>query len=70
MSAALASADVEHSFDFLNLDSLNLAVGAERHKRRLPTIGTTKLLHFLLPSEVAAQPSQMFWSCGYEHCGL
>ena len=70
MSAALASAEVEHSFDFLNLDSLSLAVGAERHKRRLPAIGTTKLFHFLLPSEAAAQPGQIFWSCGYELRGL
>jgi hypothetical protein len=70
MSAALASADVEHSLDFLNPDSLGLAIGAERDERRLPAIGTTKLLHFLLPLEATAQPGQIFWSCGYEHRGL
>lgn len=70
MSAALASAEVEHGFDFLNPDSLSLAVGAERHKRRLLAVGTTKLFHFLLPSEAAAQPGQLFWSCGYELRGL
>jgi hypothetical protein len=58
MSAALAPADVEHSFYFLNLDSLSLAVGAERHKRRLPAMRAMKLFHFLLPLEAATRPSQ------------
>jgi len=64
MSAAVAPADVEHRFGFLNPDPLRLAVGAEGLEGCQPAIRAAKLIHFLLPLEAAARPANLlvFWS--------
>jgi hypothetical protein len=67
MSAAVASADVEYGFGFLDPDPLSLAVRAGGREGCLPAMRAMKLFHIPLPLEAAARPSQFLGLYGHEY---